>query len=651
MKRLLLGLRALRWLGLQQVGLYGLYRLALRSGIYRWLERRWLEEAAHTSVWQVVLFPQPEPERLRTVLGKAGVQTLLREADEIVGGTVRLFGALPVALSLEPPSLAHWSDYETGRARLPETLTDIKLLWEPARFGWAFTLGRAYHLTGDERYAEAFWHFFETFDRANPPFRGPHWMNGQEVALRLMALAWSSQIFTLAEASTPERRARLTKALIKHAVRIPPTLLYARAQNNNHLLTEAAALFTAGLLLPGHPSATRWRALGWKWINQGLQAQIDSYGEYAQHSTNYHRLMLQVVLWVNALLKATHGTWPMETLKAVRRAVHWLLNMLDPVSGAVPNLGANDGAYIFPLTVCPFADFRPVAHAAARAFLNYDLPHGVWDEMALWFSAQTQGPGRVELTRYPGDQLYGRTSWAYLRIGQFFSSRPSHADQLHFDLWQNGINLTPDAGTYFYNAPPPWTNSLTAAAYHNTVTVNGQDQMTRAGRFLYLDWVNAYRLFLKPESPDELQRLQGYYRGHGYTHTRIVSLFEGERWRVRDEIVAPRSDSLLRARLHWLLPDWDWAIEYDQAGVILRLLSPNGPVKLRLAVEPAADVHQHLSLVRAGELLFGAAPADPCRGWISPTYGVKIPALSLALEIARRKTVIFESEFFLPTPT
>ena len=61
------------------------------------------------------------------------------------------------------------------------------------------------------------------------------------------------------------------------------------------------------------------------------------------------------------------------------------------------------------------------------------------------------------------------------------------------DLWWRGLNIAQDAGTYLYNADPPWDNSLTTALVHNTVTVNGRDQFTRAGRFLYLDWFNAYR--------------------------------------------------------------------------------------------------------------------------------------------------------------
>jgi hypothetical protein len=249
-------------------------------------------------------------------------------------------------------------------------------------------LGRAYYLGREEGFAEAFWKYFETFDRTNPPGMGPQWMSGQEVALRLMAFTWASQVLVDAASSTQARKRRLAEVVAEHARRIPPTLVYAHSQHNNHLLTEAAGLLTAGLALPDLPEASRWRSAGWKWLNMGFQSQIDGYGEYSQHSTNYHRLMLQVALWSNALVKKHGLRWQYQTLQALGRSVHWMLSVLDSESGHVPNLGANDGALIFPLAVRAFEDYRPVLNAAARAFLDYDLPHGAWDEMSLWFGVQ-----------------------------------------------------------------------------------------------------------------------------------------------------------------------------------------------------------------------------------------------------------------------
>ncbi len=676
---LVIALKALRQLGLQQVGLYALYKFGLLTGHYRRVTSRmvngeWKGTINHS------LFTFPSRADIETVLGKDGKAALLAEADEIVGGKVRLFGAEPVELNLTVPGkLSHWTAYETGKVPLPVPISepvnlptcDVKRIWEPARFGWAFTLGRASHLTGDEKYAEAFWRYFEIFTDANPPGLGPHWMSGQEVALRLMAFAWAGQVFDAAPASTPERKRRLADSVAAHAARIPPTLVYARSQHNNHLLTESAGLLTAGLALPDHPDAARWRALGWRWLNDGLQSQIDSYGEYAQHSTNYHRLMLQVVLWVSAFnTKDTKvhkenlrgSLWP-SCLKKIAAATHWLLSLMDSESGQTPNLGANDGAYIFPLSVSPFSDYRPVLHASARAFLDYDLPRGLWDEMSLWFGAQaagaalscypepveglSKGPKSLILPRYLGDQLYGRQSWAYFRTAQF-TSRPSHADQLHLDLWWRGLNVAQDAGTYLYNAEKPWDNALVTAFHHNTVTVDGRDQFTRAGRFLYLDWVNAYRKSLPAEDVTELQRVRGRYWARGVRHTRIVTVSDDNRWQVVDEVLpAPWRRRILSARLHWLLPDWEWELENSELGIVLRLASPHGLVTITINHSPFTT-NFTFSLVRAGELLLGSAVPAPTRGWASPSYGIKIPALSLAIETESANEVKFATEFTFP---
>jgi hypothetical protein len=53
-------------------------------------------------------------------------------------------------------------------------------------------------------------------------------------------------------------------------------------------------------------------------------------------------------------------------------------------------------------------------------------------------------------------------------------------------------------------------------------------------------------------------------------------------------------------------------------------------------------------LVRAGETLFGNATPAPIEGWISPTYGVKYPALSFSMTQANPGNVSFTTEFIFP---
>jgi hypothetical protein len=105
---------------------------------------------------------------------------------------------------------------------------------------------------------------------------------------------------------------------------------------------------------------------------------------------------------------------------------------------------------------------------------------------------------------------------------------------------------------------------------------------------------------------------------------------EGDRWMVRDQVwphgKSTRSAAPVAIRLHWLLPDWPF--EFNNG--ILRLNHPGGEITLRIRFQEGEPEY---SLVRAGERVFGDQPADPVRGWYSPTYAEKLPALSLAVTV------------------
>ncbi len=643
--RLTITLKALSQLGLQPLALNALYRFGLWTGHYKRVEESALKNLRLAATIQN-LFSLPPREELLQTLDKEGKVALLREADEIVAGEVRLFGGEPVPLQLTfNAPLQHWTAYESH----PQLLTslysqvpDVKFLWEPARFGWAFILGRAYHLSGHEKYAEAFWKYFECFEEGNPAYLGPHWMNGQEVAIRLISFVWAAQVFEDADASTTVRSTRLAQSIALHAARITPTLVYARSQENNHLILEAAALYTAGMAL----NKPRWRDLGWSWLNRGLQHQISSYGEYVQHSSNYHRLMLQTVLWVDTIMRGQNRRWPYATQEALIRASHWLFSMIDPISGWAPNLGANDGALILPLSVTPFSDFRPTVQAAARAFLRTGLPAGPWDEMSLWLGL-SPSQRTADSDAYMTEHLRARNSWGYLRASRF-RSRLSHMDQLHFDLWWRGLNIAQDAGTYLYNAVPPWDNSLVSTRVHNTVTVDGQDQMIRGGRFLSLDWFPAFSKSVIETDENILGRVVAYHKGYrklGIRHERVATVFTDERWVFTDNMIftAPGEHVF---RLHWLLLDGEWEPEERKFGFGIRMNTSHGQVTLLVTPDlRLANSDFKLTLVRAGELVSGKGQPLPFEGWVSRTYGQKMPALSLALEVTSSKSFSFASEF------
>jgi hypothetical protein len=634
-------------LGLRAILEYGWYQIELRSGLlrkrtrpFRWEERplrSWLRDETRGER----VLPQrerflfrPEAELTAELAGfQAGSPRKdAEEADEILAGRWRLFGGPPIQLGFPPdwgrvpspddspqivPLNRHWTQYPLDGE------VDYRSLWEPARFGWCFVLGRAHRLTGEARYREGFFALLDSWLASNPPNLGPHWASGQEVALRLIGLIFGFFVFA---PLSPEREAQMLVAIAAHAERIPPTLRYARAQRNNHLLSEAVGLYSAGLLFAEFANAHRWKALGRRWLVYALEDQVFEDGGYIQHSTNYQRLALALGLWAARLAQLHDEPLPLGALQALARMTQFLNALTDPRNGRVPNLGHNDGSNLLPLSSCESTDYRPLVQAAALALLGLPaFETGPWDELALWLgipvSSSKNGVARPFLIDYPKAGIYllhSEDSWAALRCAQFVS-RPSQSDQLHLDLWWRGHNLARDPGSYRYTGE--LGQALAAASAHNGVLVDGREPMIRAGRFLWLDWSNARFLARTREGP--MEALAAEHSLSGITHRRSVVHTGDALWVVIDELLGL---GVHRGQVTWTLPDWDWELK------VRELVLEGEPGRVVLKVEPD---QAELALYRAGEWLAGEAAIENSEllGWWSPTYGTKEAALSLVVRI------------------
>jgi asparagine synthase (glutamine-hydrolysing) len=432
--------------------------------------------------------------------------------------------------------------------------------------------------------------------------------------------------------------ARLVAMLAWHAERIEANHHYARSQRNNHGISEGVGLYTVGLLFPELADAFRWREVGRRILEEEGLRQIAEDGGYAQHSLNYHRLLLHDYLWVMRLAELNGQTFSPSLYDRIDRASELLFQLIDPSTGHVPNYGANDGALILPLANCDYMDFRPTLQASHYLGTRSRLfPPGPWDEMLFWlFGPEALSAPLTEQTLQPVSAaasgyytLRGENTWAFLRCAEY-RNRPSHADQLHADIWWRGVNVACDAGTYSYGEGHPWRNALSGARVHNTVTVDGRDQMIRAGRFLWLAWTQG-RVRAVSKSP-EAEYLEGEhdgYRAVGVIHRRAV-LRVAEWWIVVDDLLGEGSHE---ARLHWLLVDAPYEFRKELGHVMLSL----GPGQY--GVQVWSSLSGGISLVRGG------TEEDKTRGWRSRYYAEKEPALSLVLNAGGPLPIRFISTF------
>ncbi|MBN2085574.1 MAG: alginate lyase family protein [Anaerolineales bacterium] len=545
----------------------------------------------------------------------------------------------------------HWTEIDENASG------EVKGVWELSRFAVAFRLVRCYALTGDERAPELFWQLVESWMAANPLNCGPQWVSAQEVALRAMAWVFALRGFAGSPATSAERAGRLIGALDAHARRIEATTAYARAQNNNHLISEAAGLFTIGVMFPGLPRAGKWRDQGIRLLAEST-AQFYPDGGYIQHSHNYHRLALQLYIWVMRLAELNGLFFPEGMRWGVNRSFDLLRTQTDRQTGRLPNFGHNDGALFLPLNTCACEDYRPLLQMLSLVIERKKIfRDGPWDEDTVWlFGPRSIGGTNRKHPRgvkfeprpffAPCAGLYilgGDESQAVIRCVQF-RSRPAHADQLHVDLWWRGENIAIDAGSYLYSGEPPWRNSLSHAGVHNNVTVDGQDQMRRSGRFL---WTHAAQGVVGTPDVGAWSGSHDGYRRLGVLHNRLVERADEDVWIVTDELAGKGSHSV---RLQWLIADypWEWGFleenpvlekligektalwkEKSIAGLILH--TPAGGISLRIWSSRNAK----WNLYRAGKKVYGEdgagkTVAPEIRGWRSLRYASKSPALSLA---------------------
>lgn len=380
----------------------------------------------------------------------------------------------------------HWS------RRTDAGADDIKGVWELSRFSWAYALVRAWLRDGEARHVELFWSTLEDWMARNPPNRGPNWMCGQEASLRLIAVTFALQAFRDHPATTDERLSLAARLAEATARRIRDHFAYALSQQNNHGIAEAIGLQTIGTFWPGLPDSAGAYRQGKAALTTQCAELIGPDGGFSQHSTNYHRLLLQLLTWSELVERSVRDTLPEAVRAKAILATDFLATLME-TDGTVPRYGADDGAQLLPLSGCPYEDFRPAVGAALAVFKGERLPAGPWDETALLLlgpTAASAAPAlRPDVDRPDaGVFTLGHARGAlFFRAPTVFRTRPSHADQLHVSLRWDGEWITEDPGTYSYNAPGEW-DGFAGSRFHNVVTVGDHDCMGRFGRFLWLPW-------------------------------------------------------------------------------------------------------------------------------------------------------------------
>lgn len=422
---------------------------------------------------------------------------------------------------------------------------DIKYVWEKSRFSFLYLLIRYdYHF--DKDCSKEVFDEILSWIEANPINAGPNYKCSQEISLRVLNWIFALHYYKESVYLTEAIFDKIQFAIYWQIKHVYANINFSRiAVRNNHAITETLALYLVGMLMPAYPDADKWKLKGKKWFEEEIAYQVYQDGTFLQFSMNYHRVVVQLLTWAIELNVKNDNPFAEVVYERAKASLNFLTRCLNSKDGMLPNYGANDGALFFKLNQSDYSDFRPQLQALAAA-LSIPTPYVAEDVNWYGISANLNG-NQVDINALAAFQVGGyyvmsdAESLTFIRCGKH-KNRPSHADNLHVDIWAAGENILRDAGTYKYNTSVENVNYFAGALGHNTISIDRLPQMRKGPRFIWLDWSQASNAQLLEDT--ESYTFEGKINAFLYldkqiTHHRKIKKLKNQlKWEIEDRVTA-----------------------------------------------------------------------------------------------------------------
>lgn len=384
-------------------------------------------------------------------------------------------------------------------------LGDIREVWELNRHQHLIALGKAYYLSGDERYAREFTEEITDWIEDNPCGYGINWLHSQETALRMVSWIWAFYFFKDSRSFTADKKILFIKSLYRHAEYTFDTLS-RRVITHNHLISEVCGLAVFCLMFPEFKRSKKWLKASLSIFRREVIKQIWEDGPSAERATNYHCFVLESFLQLVCLLRLNGHGIPEGVLGRVESMINFIMHILRP-DGTLGKMGDNDSGKAFRLREQDTDDRRGYLAIGAVLFGREDFKYvcGKLYEEAFWLLGNDSierfddlgavKPGsRARMFENAGICVF-RDSWRCaqehfvfrggpLQMRKGVSTSHNHADLLSFEYYFKGHTFFIDPGTYLYGLDDNWRSAYRRTFSHNTVAIDDNDQFdVTSGRF------------------------------------------------------------------------------------------------------------------------------------------------------------------------
>ena len=415
-------------------------------------------------------------------------------------------------------------------------IKDNELRWQLHRHKWFVPMGRAYRVSGDEKYAIEWTKQYIDWIRKNP-YTGDDenrrfaW-RPLEVSHRLQDQPIQMQLFIDSPAFTAEFLTEFLVNYHRHAEHIMGNW----SKQGNHLLFEAQRMICAGSFFPEFKRAEEWRTSGVNILNREIGVQV--YEDGAQYELCPHYHLASIEIFVKALEDAAingfRDAFPQSYIDTVEKMIMFYANISYP-------------DYTNPC----FSDARLVSKK--NMISSYKQWSKIFPEnqaIKYWATEGAEGslPDHLSVGYLNSGFFVFRNGWDEECIQMIVKAGPpafwhNQPDNGTFEMWYDGRILFQDSGSYVYGGDKSvmdQRNYFRSTAVHNTLVLNGKD----------IENTDSKTLLWKPEGDVQIlvTENQSYEK---LKHRRSIFFVDGQYFVIVDEAVGGAKGMV---ELHYQMP-------------------------------------------------------------------------------------------------
>lgn len=433
-------------------------------------------------------------------LNSRSVKKIINEADKICNhlfdflGTGKIWWGNPIRWKTDIKSNHSWNlDHFTGvrKNKIPKG-SDIKIPWELSRLQHLVTLGQAYQLTQNEKYALEYKSQIKDWIENNPVDYGVNWACTMDVSIRATNLVVSQHFFIDSPSIENEFWEELVQSLYKHMIFIRSNIEYGIIKGN-HYLTDICGLVVLGLFFRSLKRGKKYLNFAIDNLLKEMNYQVYDDGTDHECSTHYHALVTELFLFVTIFLKKYGHEFPLWYLNKLQKMFEFIMYYIKS-DGTSPIIGdCDDGRFIKYSNDIP-VNHRQLLALGALLFNRSDFKRIAGNDVEdiAWIYGNSGINKYCTIENISALKLSSksfidsgfyilRSKNVYLMvragdIGLRGRGGHGHCDQLSFELNIYGIDIFVDPGSYVYTSEPDMRNLFRSTQYHNIVVIDKMEQ-------------------------------------------------------------------------------------------------------------------------------------------------------------------------------